>query len=282
MIKIRFESRAPLNFSHACGIWLSASLRPAAATILIVAVCGCSAPSAAPASGSSGPLVGAVPSASSSTSDPSAGSAELRTKLGPDDDIAAAGIGLTVPGALDVGTYTTEYFPAELSLAVPEGWSSKEDSTGEFALAHTGSGDADLLFWQDVDPVAFDGTPIDPVGPTAADLITWLKSNESLDVTEVGTAKVSGLTATVVDLEVAAGARNGDPNCPSKACVDLLSYPLWTERWGIAMGMGVRLWAIDRPYGNRLVIVAQTNDAASLPSFLKVAEPVLASVKLAA
>ena len=64
--------------------------------------------------------------------------------------------------------------------------------------------------------------------------------------------------------------------------MDLLSYPLWTERWGIAMGMGVRLWTMDRPDGNRLVIVAQTNDAASLPNFLKEAEPVLSSVKLAA
>ena len=146
MIKIRTASCAPLDVSHACRIWPSSGLRPAAATILIIAVCGCSAPSAAPASGSSGPLVTAVPSGSPSSSDPSAGSAELRNKLGPDDDIAASGVGLAVPGALDVGTYTTEYFPAELSLAVPEGWSSKEDSTGEFALAHTESaGDADLL-----------------------------------------------------------------------------------------------------------------------------------------
>ena len=66
---------------------------------------------------------------------------------------------LTVPGNLPAGEYTTQHFFGEqLTVTLPEGWTSFEDSTGEFGLRPLEIEGTALIFWLDVYPIVDDGT----------------------------------------------------------------------------------------------------------------------------
>ncbi len=227
------------------------------------------------------PTSDAGPTSPTPAADTSTNTSRFSPKtLGPDDDVPPIGVGLIRPGPLPAGEYRTTYFPAQLSVTLTGGdWTSNEDSTGEFSLSLPhGTSTSDLLFWQDVTPVEADGTVTAPVGPTAADLVTWLRNNEALVVTDEPDVDVAGLSAKVVDLDVAPTVATHDPGCPARACVYVLSYPLWDDSWAFASGMGVRLWTFDRPDGNRMVVVAQTEDRASLDAFAPEVDRVLSTV----
>lgn len=194
-------------------------------------------------------------------------------------DTSAAGQGLTRPGSLPAGVYTTTYFPSQLTLTVGDGWSSTEDSTGEFQLGRPGlAGEPSLLFWQDVVPVAFDASPVADPGPTATDLLEWLRSNESLSVADIPPITIDGVSAPGVSIAVADGAANGEPGCPAKVCINVLDFPLWDVPWTVTPFEDVVLWTFDRPDENRIVIVARASEG-FLEPFKADATPVLESIR---
>jgi hypothetical protein len=173
------------------------------------------------------------------------------------------------PGDLAEGVYQTEwFFGGEMQLTFDSGWTSREDSTGEFHASPLDDPDEDILFWEDVYPVrppggattwaAFDEPKrIEGVPLTVAGLLGWMRSSSQLDVSAPAHGAIGDLPATVVDVKVADDAVDDDPkNCPVRACFNFVGFPQWDGPWGLAYP--ARFYLSDVSYGGRdhLFVVA--------------------------
>lgn len=193
--------------------------------------------------------------------------------------------GITKPGDLPAGVYqTVNFFGGRLRVPLDGGWTSTEDSTGEFNLARTSAPDAKVFLWEDVYPLQ-SGLRVRSVPETSAGLLTWLRHSGNFRVGPVTAGKLAGLPAKVFDLELSATAHNDDPGCPVKACVNFLKYPEWSEPWGLA-GTGIqRFYMADVAYGGSKHVFVAVLDASSrhqLTALFAVVEPLLQSVKVPA
>jgi hypothetical protein len=170
----------------------------------------------------------------------------------------------TTPAYLPAGEYQTEwFFGGEMRLTFDDsGWTSREDSTGEFVVSPSDVPDEnDILFWEDVYPVEPPTGTWNTVMPikmrriagvplTAAGLLDWMTSSSQLQVSAPTPGTIGDIPATVVDVSVADDAVNDDPNCPVRACFNFLGFPQWDGPWGIAGGP-VRFYLSDVTYGGR-------------------------------
>jgi hypothetical protein len=205
---------------------------------------------------------------------------------------------LVVPGDIPEGVYDTVwFFGGEMRMTFFDaGWTSREDSTGEFAVSPLSDPDAeDILFWEDVYPVEPPGgadtwhssdkvEPIKGVPPTAAGLLDWMTSSSQLEVSKPTAGAIGDLPATVVDVTVADDAVNEDPNCPVRACVLFLGFPQWDGVWGIAGGPA-RFYLSDVTYGGRdhlFVAAIYPEDPADMKTLSEAAERLIATVRVAA
>jgi hypothetical protein len=223
--------------------------------VVVLSACGGGSGSSQASSESSGGLSG---SPQSTISSPSA-TEELKGCM----PACEPGNSL-VPGDIPKGRYQTEwFFGGQMTLTFDSGWTSREDSTGEFVVSPQSAPDEnDILFWEDVYPVEpphgattwsssdrmkrIKGVPV-----TAAGLLDWMKSSTQLEVSAPTAAMIGNLPAKVVDVRVADDAVNDDPkNCPVRACVNFLGFPQWDGPWGIAGGP-VRFSLSDVTYGGR-------------------------------
>ena len=183
---------------------------------------------------------------------------------------------LMVPGDLPAGDYTTEhFFGGQLTITVPAGWTSFEDSTGEFALRPPDVEAGALLFWIDIYAAVDPGsTPVPGVERTVDGVLEWLRENPNLEVLEERPATLGGLTAVALELGRAAAATNVDPGCPSELqpCVGLFSYPEWGDGFFSEGGpFHLRLIAAEATWGGQAHAVYAMIDAADEELFAAIA-----------
>ena len=212
----------------------------------------------------SGTGAGAAPSASIEASAPSGPSASpstaaLATKPAP-TPIPGCLPGcvtpnLTRPGDLAAGDYQTKYFfGSHLTVTVPAGWMSFEDSTGEFGLRPASSETAKVLFWIDVYPIV-DGpmTKVAGYDGTAKAMVDRIDHNPNVKVIKKSAGKIGDLDATVLEFGRSPDAKNLDEGCPAeiRPCVNLLSFPQWDGFYGVAGPFHVRMIAADVRWGGR-------------------------------
>jgi hypothetical protein len=200
------------------------------------------------------------------------------------------------PGTLPEGEYQTEwFFGGQMTLRFDDaGWTSHEDSTGEFQAASPDVPDNDILFWEDVYPVEPPGGSviwlstdevkrIEGVPVTVAGLLGWMRSSSQLEVSAPTSGTIGDLPATVVDVRVADDAVDDDPgNCPVRACVNFLGFPQWDGPWGLAAP--ARFYLSDVTYGGRdhLFVVAVYPADPSDTETLGSAERLIGTVRVAA
>ena len=121
--------------------------RNAIGALLTMALLGAACSSTAPSTSapSTQPTVTASPSSSTS---------ETAVDLKGCIPGCAGGNYSTEPGDLPEGDYETEwFFGGEMRLTFDSGWTSREDSTGEFQASPPDAPEEDILFWEDVYPV---------------------------------------------------------------------------------------------------------------------------------
>jgi hypothetical protein len=197
--------------------------------------------------------------------------------------------GYSEPGRVPNGTYTTKWFFAEqMKVVFDKGWEVGEDSTGEFASAESKNRDLRIIFWEDVYPTRHKRglEPVKGVPGTAEGVVGWLRANPNLSVTTPRKGTIgSDLPATVVDVRVAAKAKNDDPGCPAKPCANFLGFPQWGEPYGIAGGGVTRFYFSDVKYGGQthlFVAAVEGIDNAQLDAGLPAAEELIESAKVPA
>jgi hypothetical protein len=241
------------------------------------------------ATGCSGSSTGATPTVSVAMTASSPGPTPTASLSGIRGCSPECATGITNPGALPAGSYTTTYFlDGQLTLDIPPGWKSTEDQPVEFNAQPRGP--HRVVFWVDPFPARFDEDgivrPIPGVPRTAAGELGWFEANPDLDVSKPrrGTIGVMDLPASVIDVAIAPDAKNEDPDCPKelKVCVTLLSWPNVQDALGIAATETMRLYLADVRYGGKKHLFAaaiQAFDQAQFASLLDDAERVIASAE---
>lgn len=195
---------------------------------------------------------------------------------------------LTRPGDLPTGDYTTQHFFGEqLTVTVPAGWMSFEDSTGEFGLRPSAREDAKVLFWLDVYPIV-DGpmTPVEGYDGTAKSLIEWIEANPNVEVIEKAEGHIGDLEATTLEFGRSPKAVNVDEGCPTeiRPCVDLLRFPQWgDEFYGVGGPFHVRVIAADVRWGgmdHALYAVIDADDADAFAALAPAAAEMIEGARL--
>lgn len=190
------------------------------------------------------------------------------------------------PIPLPTGEYRTDgFFGGAMTVTFGSGWMSPEDTSGEFSarsLASPRSHPDLIVFWEDVYPVEHEER-VEGVPLTAAGILNWMNSSPRLDVTARTTGAIGSLPAMVVDVSVAHGAGNEDPDCPPRyaPCILFLGFPQWFGPWGIAGEQVQRFYLSDVTYGgvdHLFVAVVYPDDPADLEAFVSKAAPILGSV----
>jgi hypothetical protein len=182
---------------------------------------------------------------------------------------------LVRPGSLPAGDYTTQFFfGGHLTVTIPDGWTSFEDSTGEFALRPEGTEDRAVLFWIDVYPIV-DGTfePVAGFDGTAKAMVAWIEANPNITVIEKGPGSLGGLEATTLEFLPSDEAVNVDPGCPPEVqpCVGLLSFPQWRGEFFSQGGpFHEQLVAVDATWGGESHAVYVMIDAANEAAFREI------------
>jgi hypothetical protein len=194
--------------------------------------------------------------------------------------------GITRPGRIPEKPYKTQWFFGRQMVITPsEHWSIHEDSTGEFSLTLDAAPANDVLFWEDVYPIEHNkrarGVPL-----TVKGLLGWLQHTPRLHVSAPHPGTIGrDLPATVVDVTIAKGAKNEDPDCPSHTCILWLDYPQWDVTWGIAEPQVQRFYLSDVSYGGHkhlFIAVVYPNDPRDMNKFLPHAEKLIATVQVPA
>ena len=183
------------------------------------------------------------------------------------------------------GAYTTTGFlDGHLTVTVAEPWESGEDQVAEFSGAPAeSSGQSRLLFWMDILPVDPAGHRVNGVPATAQAMAAWLAHRPNLSVTTAKRTTVGAarLPATVVDIGLAADAKNEDPGCPASACIGFLTWPNGGENvYGIARPAVVRLYLADVVYNRAkhlFAVAIEATSPAGLKDFVPIALPVINS-----
>src|SRR5690349_10771768 len=241
---------------------------------LLVGACTGSVGASAPAAPSVAP---SASTAAVGSTAPSASSAYVKPSIAAPDPTPIPGClpgcvtpDLTRPGDLDAGDYTTQnWFGHQFTINVPAGWTSFEDSTGEFGLQPVGNPDIQkLVFWLDIYPIHDDGkaTPVEGFDGTAKSLVAWTEANPNVKVIKKSTDKIGAVDATTLELVRSPKARNVDPGCPPEIqpCVGLYGFPQWGEDfYGVAGPFHVRLYAADAIWGGAKHAIYAVVDAAT-------------------
>jgi hypothetical protein len=172
---------------------------------------------------------------------------------------------ITNPGDLPKGDYNTRnFFGGQFTVTVPAGWTSGEDSTGEFSLRPREVEEWGVYFWLDVYPIASPARDRVPGIPNTADgLLDWLAANDSLDILARRPGAIGNLDAEVLDFRVARNAVNADPACAAEhlPCVPLLDFPQWSGLYEVSPLFGLRLVAADATWGGRQHVLIAMIDA---------------------
>lgn len=243
--------------------------------LVVLAVVGALAGGCSGAGGGSASTSAATAASAAPTATPTAAASAGATPI-PGCLPACGTPHLVRPGDLPAGDYTTQYFfGGQLTVTVPAGWTSFEDSTGELGLRPRGPEDRALLFWIDVYPIV-DGTfePVVGFDGTAKAMVDWIEANPNITVIEKGTGTLGGLEATTLDFGRSPQAVNVDTECPAdlRPCVGLLSFPQWDGGFYSQGGpFHLRMVAADTTWGGEPHAVYALIDAMSDAVFAELA-----------
>ena len=186
-------------------------------------------------------------------------------------------------GLLEAGkVITTTTFKPTVTFKVPPGtWDNPNEAGGEMPLFST-KDVGDVLFFfsyaRSADPT---------VGYKVADIAGWLAKNPSVTATPATPVTIGGLTGVTMDLAIAPGAENKDPQCPVQVCIPGLfrgDDPVandpykWNWDWGLAGTEKMRVYLLDAD-GVVVLLVADSIDGTTFDSITASFDAMAPSIK---
>lgn len=178
--------------------------------------------------------------------------------------------------------FTSKVFMKGMTVPSAPGWKVHEDHPGEFNILDRAgpARDTSIHFWLDPYASGSKGVILASVPRTAAGLIAWLRHNKLLVVTAPKGARIAGIAAQYVDVDLAPDAPAEDPTCPGP-CQTWLKF----KGAGYSFPFGTGLGEITRTYlaslrGHTFVVAVDAPTPAKFAAVKALATRLLANVKL--
>lgn len=191
-------------------------------------------------------------------------------------------------GNLEPGTYTTVAFQPALTYTVPEGWTNLEDLAGNFLLQRiTDFRNQDIStgpfvgVYQNVAVPDGCNESRDPkIGQSVDNLIAWFQANDQLTITDPQPVTIGTLTGVYIDVAKAPDALGCSWELEAKygKFVPLIIGGGISELYHVSITpeWQERLYILS--FGNDGNVVIEVGpEGSSLPDYLAVVEPVLAT-----
>ncbi|HSO29910.1 MAG TPA: hypothetical protein VLS28_08385 [Candidatus Sulfomarinibacteraceae bacterium] len=188
--------------------------------------------------------------------------------------------------ALPAGTYTANAFVPRITYTLPDGWLVVGDSRDELVLQPVTSDVSGIWVFRSPLPASQDSDcPIAPapgVGPTAKDLVDWIRARPGFTTSDPVVVTLGGLVGLQVDIAIVAGWA---PSCPFAE--GLPTVPLFVSatdssfRWVVAGSERLRLLALDVPGEGTVVVDVDAFDGSLMDGLLAAATPIVESMRFA-
>ena len=204
-------------------------------------------------------------------------------------------------GIVEAGTYQSQYFDPDaptndearpdfgaLTWTVPDGWANSADWPSMFEIMRAAMYDAGGVNEGAIVPDVItllgrpaaaqlhagcpEGVPEPGVGTDRASLAAWVLAHPGLVATQAPDATIDGLTATVIDLEIAADW--------TETCDEVnpfVAAPLFVGdyHWAIGRNDRMRLILVDLPAGTTVAITVDVEEVATFDALVSEAMPII-------
>lgn len=188
------------------------------------------------------------------------------------------------PTGLTAGDYTTASFRPPVTASLPDGWRIAADEADYAALGPATSDVVGIhLFRSPLPASQASDCPqeaVPDVGPTAADLVAWIRGRPGLVTSEPQPVSIGGLSGLMLDAGIVSG---WSPSCPFAN--GLPTVPLFVSatpgnyRWVVAGSERLRLYVFDVPGDGTVVVDIDDFDGSFMDSFLPEATPIVESLR---
>jgi hypothetical protein len=204
--------------------------------------------------------------------------------------LASCGLGSDAAGSpletpLPAGEHTTTAFQPAVTFTVPAGWVLADDTAGYLQLRPADQDVLGIHVFRGATAASQDAScPIEPaagVGTSSVALVTWMRGLDGLLASSPALVQIGGLRGSSIDLGIANGwtascsFANGVPTVP------LLVEQGTGLRWVLAGGERLRLYLLDLPGGETLLVDIDDFEGSQLSAFMGQAVPVVTSMKFA-
>jgi hypothetical protein len=124
-------------------------------------------------------------------------------------------------------------------------------------------------------------TPAPGVGTTSTELVSWMRGLDGLTVSSPALVTVGGLHGSSIDVGIADGWTRSCPFANGVPAVPLLVESGTDLRWVVSGGERLRLYLLDLPDGGTLIVDVDDFEGSQASSLLGVAAPIVKSLSFA-
>jgi hypothetical protein len=185
--------------------------------------------------------------------------------------------------ALPAGAYRSTAFHPQITFTLSDGWLMTGDAPGSFSLEPVASDQVGVHAFRSPLPGSQDAdcpiTPASGVGPTAADLVDWIRSRPGLSVGDPSPVSLGGFAGRQIDVRIVDG---WTPSCPFAGGIP--TVPLFVSpadpsfRWVVAGSERLRLFVLDVPGDGTVVVDIDAFDGSRMDDLLADATPIVQSM----
>lgn len=186
---------------------------------------------------------------------------------------------------LAAGTYTSVVFQPAVTFTVPDGWVLATDSAGYLQLRPADQNVLGIHLFRGASAASQDAScPLasaEGVGGSSIALVDWIRGLDGLNVSSPAMVTIGGLRGSSIDLSIKVGWTQSCSFANGAPTVPLLVEAGIGLRWVLAGGERLRLYLLDIPGGDTLLIDIDDFEGSQFDTFLRTAIPVVTSMTFA-
>jgi hypothetical protein len=204
--------------------------------------------------------------------------------------LAACGLGSeptdgSLETPLPAGQHSSTVFQPAVTFTLPEGWIVADDTAGYLQLRPANQDLLGIHVFRGATAASQDAScPIEPapgVGTSSVALVTWMRGLDGLLASSPALVQIGGLRGSSIDLGIANGWTTSCPFANGVPTVPLLVEQGTGLRWVLAGSERLRLYLLDLPGGDTVLVDIDDFEGSQLAAFMGQAVPVVTSMSFA-
>ncbi len=186
---------------------------------------------------------------------------------------------------LPAGTHASTVFQPAVTFTVPAGWVLADDTAGYLQLRPADQDVLGIHVFRGATAASQDAScliqPAAGVGTSSVALVTWIRGLAGLLASSPALVQIGGLRGSSIDLGIANGWTASCPFANGVPTVPLLVEQGTGLRWVLAGGERLRLYLLDLPGGETVLVDIDDFEGSQLDAFMGQAVPVVTSMSFA-